>query len=668
MRKSKIRVWLTTVHNFFWGKRWKRFLTGFILGVVLLAALVGTTIEVTNSPEFCNICHSMQPFYDSWAKSSHSHVDCRLCHIPPGWEFEIKSKFASLAMVSSYFTGDYKKNPAWGGVSDKSCMREGCHDTRTLSGIVEFKKGIRFDHTPHLDGLRNGKKLNCTSCHSQIVQGSHLSVTESTCFLCHFKNHPGQAGLDRCTQCHEPPSAKGRNHVSATSYNHDIILGKKILCRKCHGNMVVGDGAVSKMLCSGCHSDEGKINTFQNDRRMHEVHIERQKIDCHKCHFRIQHKSVSRTVNIKPDCKSCHPDFHNLQLELFSGKGGRGVADQPSPMYVNGLNCQACHMFHQSSGNFRLQGETVTADSRSCEPCHGSGYNQFLSKWKSQTGKAMNTLENVLDIAGSIVERNWKKPVYADAEKILKDARYNYKLVKFGNSIHNIAFANRLMEKSYQLARQSIELLGGTAKLPKFRIGRGLVPGDCTNCHSGLKIKDIKVFGSVYNHANHLAQGLSCNKCHSNRQTHGQLIIDHRNCMSCHHRNASVSEEFNCRTCHPKQYQVYYSRLDYFTYNMPNVMSEKVSCGRCHRDEENNLNKPAKILCSQCHDTSYEDKMRRWQEEIFGLLEQLRVKVYRENCKQGDVSYDTLQLLEHDGTKGVHNPHLYKRLLKNALE
>ena len=62
----------------------------------------------------------------------------------------------------------------------------GCHETRLLQGKVKFKR-FYFDHKPHLTELRRGKKLRCTSCHSQIVQGDHMKVTESTCFLCHFK-------------------------------------------------------------------------------------------------------------------------------------------------------------------------------------------------------------------------------------------------------------------------------------------------------------------------------------------------------------------------------------------------------------------------------------------------------------------------------------------------
>ena len=43
--------------------------------------------------------------------------------------------------------------------------------------------------------MTRGIKLRCTSCHSQIVQGQHMAVTATTCFLCHFKNQHFNEGL-----------------------------------------------------------------------------------------------------------------------------------------------------------------------------------------------------------------------------------------------------------------------------------------------------------------------------------------------------------------------------------------------------------------------------------------------------------------------------------------
>ena len=51
-----------------------------------------------------------------------------------------------------------------------------------LEGEIEYGR-IRFDHRHHLLGDRRGMQLRCTSCHSQIVQGDHLTVTTGTCIV-----------------------------------------------------------------------------------------------------------------------------------------------------------------------------------------------------------------------------------------------------------------------------------------------------------------------------------------------------------------------------------------------------------------------------------------------------------------------------------------------------
>jgi hypothetical protein len=87
---------------------------------------------------------------------------------------EIRKKFEALSMVAKYVTGTYGPKP-WAEVATMAaCLR--CHERRLLEG-KEIYHGVHFDHRPHLIESRRGLKLRCTSCHSQIVQGSHISVT-----------------------------------------------------------------------------------------------------------------------------------------------------------------------------------------------------------------------------------------------------------------------------------------------------------------------------------------------------------------------------------------------------------------------------------------------------------------------------------------------------------
>jgi hypothetical protein len=58
-----------------------------ILRVMAVMAAVGVFAMVctagagwyTSRPEFCNSCHIMEPYYESWQESSHSHVSCIKC-------------------------------------------------------------------------------------------------------------------------------------------------------------------------------------------------------------------------------------------------------------------------------------------------------------------------------------------------------------------------------------------------------------------------------------------------------------------------------------------------------------------------------------------------------------------------------------------------------------
>ena len=98
----------------------------------------------------------------------------------------------------------------WAEVDDKSCLRSGCHTKRVLLG-KEVYKGILFDHQPHLTELRRGKHLRCTSCHSQIVQGSHITVTADHLLSLPLQGHAPQQGTARCTLCHDHTGEDGHH-------------------------------------------------------------------------------------------------------------------------------------------------------------------------------------------------------------------------------------------------------------------------------------------------------------------------------------------------------------------------------------------------------------------------------------------------------------------------
>jgi len=669
--KGKFREVLRLFKNFFvslhhlvWGKGKKRLLVALVVTVVVLTLFMALTMEVTSRPGFCKTCHYMEPYYQSWKESSHHDVTCTDCHFPPGIRNKIKGKMTALSMLVNYFTGVYKKSKPWAEISDSSCMREGCHETRMLAGSVPFKKNIKFNHEPHLTQLRRGKKLRCTSCHSQIVQGSHLSVTETTCFLCHFKDMDSQTSINQCTRCHEAPVAD-KDENTKIAFDHTEVVARNVACPKCHGRMILGDGAVPRNRCNSCHAQLDTIKRYNDTDFLHKNHITDHKIECDQCHTEIQHKSISRTELVKPDCRACHPDFHQAQLALFSGTGGRGTPDHPSPMFNSGLNCQACHIFHNLDSNFKAKGESFIANAKACDPCHGAGYHKILETWNQQTQRKLGQLDRVIKAARNRAQAGKNNSRFPEASQKLEDALYNYNLVKYGKSIHNIAFANQLMERSFKFAVESLKILGLSTTLPYFEQLDNLIPGECSNCHAGVERIEKKAFGWIFPHYEHLVKReLTCNRCHSNEQVHGQLIIKREDCMSCHHQD----RQSGCKDCHEIQDSVYNSRLAFSTFKIPNVMAEDVSCLDCHEDDRENLVRPGKKICSNCHEKDYETFFDQWQESALDMMESLRRKITRDKLKKGDFTYETLLLLQKDGSKGVHNPDLYEKLIDEALK
>jgi len=129
-----------------------------------LLILLVISAEFTSRPKFCTTCHYMQPFYDSWASSTHKDVACAKCHYEPGFKSIIETKTIGLVHLVTYLTEFYKRSKPAAEVSDASCLRAGCHEKRLLSGKEKFER-VYFDHSPHLTEMRRGKKLRCSSCH-----------------------------------------------------------------------------------------------------------------------------------------------------------------------------------------------------------------------------------------------------------------------------------------------------------------------------------------------------------------------------------------------------------------------------------------------------------------------------------------------------------------------
>jgi nitrate/TMAO reductase-like tetraheme cytochrome c subunit len=563
---------------------------GFIGALVLAVGLVGmlTAVEITSRPQFCGSCHIMKPYYSSWKHSAHNTVACVDCHIPPGVTAEIRKKYEALSMVVRYFTGTYGTKP-WTEVDDAACLK--CHERRLLVGKVNFGD-VQFDHTAHLSDMRRGKKLRCTSCHSQIVQGSHIAVTSSTCILCHFKGQEPGTGTARCTLCHQVTDKTFK--VGGKDFNHGDVVKFGMDCIACHGRPKGNDGDVARERCIACHNQVGRLEKYGDTVLLHQKHVTEHKVDCMYCHTKIEHAepvksetAAARIAAAATGCTSCHVAGHSPQLALYTGTGGRNVKPMPSPMYQAGVRCEGCHIAlpgHQTAVN--------TASEVSCMTCHGARYRTIFRGWKEGAAARSGALRRQLDETA--------RALGARAPAPLADAEANLDLVEKGHAVHNIDYTYALLRQAHvdmNKARQG----SGLSALP---VPWAEPPYDspCFVCHTGVENQKGEMFGRAFAHDRHVVGAkLDCAACHRphEQRAQGEIVrFDAAGCESCHHRKPQQAE---CITCHAavRTHKVKSPR-GMFDHVM-HIDDQEKKCADCH---DTAVSPPAlkKDACKDCHD------------------------------------------------------------------
>lgn len=119
---------------------------------------------LSNNPESCVNCHVMQPYYDSWEKSSHAHVavcnDCHLSHHPVGkWVTKADNGF----FHSVAFTLDNYHKPITIKARNRKVTQNGC---------LYCHKDLVHEMLPPGP---EGDMLYCVSCHSNVGHSMNQS-------------------------------------------------------------------------------------------------------------------------------------------------------------------------------------------------------------------------------------------------------------------------------------------------------------------------------------------------------------------------------------------------------------------------------------------------------------------------------------------------------------
>ena len=71
--------------------------------------------------------------------------------------------------------------------------------------------------------------------------------------------------------------------------------------------------------------------------------------------------------------------------------------------------------------------------------------------------------------------------------------------------------------------------------------------------------------------------------------------------------------------------------------------------------------------CVNCHDEDYKDVYNEWIENTSGLIKRLEKKIQSEKLSSEHPAVLLLKNLKKDGSRGIHNPDLYEKLIEDAL-
>jgi nitrate/TMAO reductase-like tetraheme cytochrome c subunit len=617
-KKSRVKRFLEKIGiHLHLGPRFYKVLA--VIGVLFLAVMA-YMVHYTTTPGFCNGCHIMKPYYDAWKTSKHKDVSCVACHYSPETKELLWAKFQAVNSVVQYLTKKYSSKP-YAQIEDASCLRSGCHSKNLLmSKKLVYKEGIRFDHKFHLGDLRRGKQLRCTSCHSQIVVGTHVEVTDSTCFLCHFRHKPEQKGilpLGNCTTCHEYP--KKDIQFQGFKFNHKDFTGSRhVACEMCHPDVIQGEGKAHKEKCYECHNEPERLEKFADVTFMHNIHVAKRKVDCTRCHDEIKHGlKTSKVRFMEYSCNVCHAETHSSPKEMFMGEKGRGVPTTPSHMFLSRLDCLACHV--QAKGTERGGGRdsrTFVASEKACTNCHGDQYKGMLKDWKDTFDMLLKDMEPKLNAARQILEKSGKAEGKVQAaRKLYEDARYNANFVKIGKGVHNPFYAAELI----QVADRNLDSFFKTAGqiAPALPPKSPIKGGYCALlCHdkAGVKLPAVTSYQGVkLPHSRHAFEfGLGCTTCHS-AEKHKAISIIKESCTSCHHSQKNTK----CESCHQQQLALFTAKNMpiKFPGAKPSFKLGQVECDNCHDLSKKQTTDNIAAACIGCHDKTYAKILKGWKQE-----------------------------------------------------
>jgi hypothetical protein len=558
--------------------------------LVCFVIVVGALFKMSESPTFCGTCHNMKVYIDSWKESRHNNVSCVKCHYKPGLANHLKGKWQDGQLSLVYFVTGKSPTKPHAEIDDASCLQSGCHKRSDLKNEMVFKN-VLFSHPQHIEQMRRQKQLRCTTCHSQIVQGAHMTVTEVECFICHFYKTSGQKQfITGCKTCHF--EARGDIQVNENfTFNHKKYITRGIRCEQCHTNVVSGDGHIPEFACLQCHNKRSILEAKYTPEFLHTNHVTKHKVECFTCHSPIKHKitGLHYRGEVGQACADCHKGtLHEDKVAMYFGKGARLVQEKPNRMAAINMDCNVCHNHKQGSSALG-----------SCKECHGELAEGMVGRWK-QTLKERE--DGLLKHISALKTTSGEKSSIA-LRQTLKDAQFNYEFLKKGNGIHNIVYAMQVIAATEKALKKS-------SGMAQTQMTEKQSP-PCMICHRGIEGKKVK-FGKVtFPHEIHGEGETSCLKCHSQYADHGKTVL--KGCSECHHGEGTGKVQ--CSDCHSGKEAMFSGNDVTGLAKAPDAMWGKVTCVECHKAVKQGKKESTSAMraaCIGCHEKEYGSKVDSW--------------------------------------------------------
>jgi nitrate/TMAO reductase-like tetraheme cytochrome c subunit len=480
---------------------WKRWL---IFCAIAFPIFSVASVELTSQSWFCNSCHIMNPYYDSWRRGPHKDVECVKCHISPGVNNFVAAKLNGLGQVVDDVLYRTSPKPS-ASVSELACTRSGCHDITKVRETKKESGTYLFRHDKHLDLQYSGMKLQCGTCHSHIKGDQHFEVNTSVCVTCHLLQNPTPDPAVRaagekppavirlvvrdskptlpaesppsvnllktpptsCKTCHNPPA--GTIVRSGLKITHSDYLAYGAACESCHRNTTVVPAPIADGQCLECHNFGLERLTSAED--IHQVHAEgRHKIECFSCHGTIQHGPVAQTATLDQfDCRKCHQDQHAVQRGTYLHADDTPAAPAPnphtngnaaapvSPMFLAHVDCTSCHIKKRPVSVKPTSGALVAAAvPQACDACHKPGLGeQMIPLWQKTT-------HSLYDAAEADLKALEIQQLSPEDSRVLEKVRSTLEMVRVDGSwgVHNPRYTQQLLEE----ARNRLMTLRGAKK------------------------------------------------------------------------------------------------------------------------------------------------------------------------------------------------------------